>query len=120
MLLKGNVNTIFPFSGFPFLNASGPLGFSSCVHRTSADGNLAGPAAVGAANAVLGTPREKITQLTGVDQGVAVGGQVQTHHVSVGRAPRLLAGVSWRAGQRADALSARQHMKQSRRQRTFR
>ena len=65
--------------------------------RTSADRHLASPAAVRAAHTVLWTPRKEITWLTGVHQGVTVGGQVQTHNVSVGRVPWLLARVSWRA-----------------------
>lgn len=65
--------------------------------RTSTDRNLASPAAVRAADTVLRTPSKKITWMTGVHQGVSVRGQVQTHDVSIGRAPWLLAGVSWRA-----------------------
>lgn len=103
MLLYGNINTIFSSSGSLF-ECSRSAQLLRLQHRTSADRNLAGPAAVRAANTVLGAPREKITQLTGVYQGVAVGGQVQTHHVSVGRAPRLLAGVSWRAGRRTVSI----------------
>lgn len=71
---------------------------------TSADGNLASPAAVGAADAVLGAPRQEVARLAGVDQDVAVGWQVHPHHVSVGGAPGLLAGVSWRWSKRATGL----------------
>lgn len=67
-----------------------------CQQRTSAHRHLASPAAVRAADTMLRTPREEITWLTGVHQGVAIGGQVQTHNVSIGWTPWLLAGVSWR------------------------
>lgn len=64
-----------------------------CQPRTSANRHLASPAAIRAADAVLRSPREEITRVTGVYQSVAVGGQVETRNVSIGRAPRLLAGV---------------------------
>lgn len=77
--------------------------------RTSTDRNFAGPAAVRAADTVLWTTRKEITRLTGVHQGVAIGGQVQTHNVSVGWAPRLLARVSWRASTGKMYQCARTH-----------
>lgn len=77
--------------------------------RTSAHGHLASPAAVRAADSVLRPPGEEITWLTGVHQGVTVGRKVQTHDVGVGRAPRLLAGVSWWASRRQKRVSTHTH-----------
>lgn len=63
---------------------------------TSAYWHLSCPSAIILADSVFGTPRQEVTMLTAVHQGVAKTRQIHPHYVHMERALWLLTGMSWR------------------------
>lgn len=67
-----------------------------CFLFTSAYWHLSCPGAITLADSVFRTPRQEVTMLTAVHQGVAKTGQIHPHYVHMERALWLLTGMGWR------------------------
>lgn len=71
---------------------------------TSAYWHLSCPRAIILADSVLRTPRQEVTMLTAVHQGVAKTRQIHPHYVHMERALWLLTGMGWGGRERICAL----------------